>query len=78
MALTYRNWDKSYDLLPKWLHAIQKFNPDPWVKFISNSIGYPLLAAFDHAFWAFAPSIEGFKYYRSIFSIDATFMYKKY
>ena len=35
MALIYGDWDKSYDLLPKWLRAVQKFNPDSWVKFIS-------------------------------------------
>ena len=76
--MTYGDWDKSYDLLSKWLRVVQEFNPSSWVKFISTSIGYPPLAAFDCAFWVVAPSIEGFKHCRSIISIDATFMYKKY
>ncbi|XP_073110108.1 uncharacterized protein [Elaeis guineensis] len=78
MALIYGNWDKSYDLLPKWLRTVQEFNSGSWVKFISTSIDYPPLAAFDHAFWAFAPSIEDFKHCRLIISIDAAFMYEKY
>ena len=48
------------------------------MKFINTSTSYPPLTAFDHAFWAFAPSIEGFKYCRPIISIDVIFMYKKY
>ena len=50
MALIYGDWDKSYDLLPKWLRAIQKFNSGSWVKFISTSTGYPPLVVFDCAF----------------------------
>ena len=50
MALVYGDWDKSYDLLPKWLSAVQEFNPDFWMKFISNPTGHPTCAAFDYAF----------------------------
>ncbi|XP_073099106.1 uncharacterized protein [Elaeis guineensis] len=78
MALVYGDWDKSYDLLPKWFSAVQEFNPGSWVKFISNPTGRPTCAAFDYAFWSFAPSIEGFKHCRLIISIDATFLYRKY
>ena len=78
MALAYGDWDKSYDLLSKWLHAVQEFNIDSWVKFIITPISHPACTAFDCAFWVFAPLIEGFRYCIPIINIDATFLYGKY
>ena len=78
IAMAFGDWDKSYELLPKWLHAIGKFNPRCWIKFINTPTGHPNYAQFDRVFWAFAPSIEGFKYYRPAISIDATFLYGMY
>lgn len=62
MAMVYRDWDKPYDLLLKWLHAIEEYNPDFLVKFISIPTGYPTYVAFDHIIWIFALLIKGFKY----------------
>ncbi|XP_073105614.1 protein FAR1-RELATED SEQUENCE 4-like [Elaeis guineensis] len=78
MVLVYENWDKSYDLLPKWLRAVEEFNPGSWVKFINTPTDHPSFAIFDHVFWAFALLIEGFKHCRPVISIDATFLYEKY
>ena len=78
IAMLFGDWDMSYQLLPKWLHAVQTFNPGTWVKFIGTPTGIPNCAQFDRVFWAFAPSIEGFKHCRPVISIDATFMYGKY
>ena len=33
---------------------------------------------FQHVFWAFTPSIQGFTHYRPILSIDGTHLYGKY
>ena len=50
MTLIYEDWDKSYDLLSKWLRAVEEFNPDSWIKFISTPIDHSACAIFDHIF----------------------------
>ena len=76
MAMVFGDWVKSYALLLKWLRAVEEFNLNSWIKFISTPTDHPSCAIFNRVFWAFAPSIEGFKYYRLMISIDATFLYK--
>lgn len=75
--MVYRVWNKSNDLLPKWFHAIEEFNPS-WINFISTSASLSTYVVFDHVFKAFAPSIGSFKYYQPVISINAIFLYGKY
>ena len=50
IAMVFGDWDKSYKLLPKWLHAVEEFNLGSWTKIINTPIGHPNYAQFDHVF----------------------------
>ena len=78
MAMIYGDWDISYRLLPRWLHAVKHFCPGSVTDVTGFQLQNPSKALFDRAFWAFAPCIEGFMHCPPILSIDATFLYGKY
>nr|KAJ0225671.1 hypothetical protein LSAT_V11C100032430 [Lactuca sativa] len=74
----YGNWEESYIILPKFLTALQFFNPGTIVEWCTTrSIDVDQIE-FRHVFWAFSPSINGFKYCRPVISIDAAHLYDKY
>nr|XP_004491056.1 uncharacterized protein LOC101498811 [Cicer arietinum] len=79
----YGNWEKSYNDLPMWLLTMQKFLPGIIVE-MEVSVAYPdntLLQGsklFKRLFWAFPPSISGFKFCKSFVSVDGTWLYGKY
>ena len=50
IAMVFGDWDKLYELLPKWFHAVEEFNHGSWVKFISNPTGHLTCAQFDRVF----------------------------
>ncbi|KAL7599378.1 hypothetical protein Lser_V15G26728 [Lactuca serriola] len=69
---------KSYVALPKYLGALQKFNPGTIVeRCVSRSTDVDEVE-FRRVFWAFAPFIKGFHYCRPVISIDGTHLYGKY
>ncbi|XP_021975487.1 uncharacterized protein LOC110870611 [Helianthus annuus] len=72
----FGNWEESFTILPKFLYALQKFNPGTIVEWCvmrkTNQV------EFRRVFWAFDPSIKGFKHCRPVISIDATHLYGKY
>lgn len=71
------DWDEYYKLLPKLMTALKDSNPTTKVEWkIVNS---PIRgnAFFRRVFWAFGPSIEGFKHCRPVISIDAIVLYGK-
>jgi len=74
----FGDWDKSYQLLPKWLKALTDSNPDSRVIWRTIPATMPGCAIFERVFWAFGPSIEGFQHCRPVISIDGTFLYGKY
>ncbi|XP_021626971.1 uncharacterized protein LOC110625640 [Manihot esculenta] len=83
IARLYRGWDESYSRLRRFMTALHHFNPETvymiednphWINERLN----PMCRIFDHMFWAFKQSIEGFKYCRPVISIDGTFLYGKY
>ena len=78
IVIVFGDQDKSYKILPKWLHAIEEFNIGCRAKFTNNPIDHPTYALFDRLFCALAPLIERFKYCQLVISIDATFLYEKY
>ena len=74
----FGDWDKSYQLLPKWLKALTDSNPGStviWRTILATVLG---CAIFERVFWAFGPSIEGFQHCRPMISIDGTFLCGKY
>ncbi|XP_076888150.1 uncharacterized protein LOC143538476 [Bidens hawaiensis] len=74
----FGDWDKSYNILPKFMEALKKFNPGTIVEwFVLRQIGVEHME-FRRVFWAFDPSINGFKHCRPVISIDATHLYGKY
>ncbi|KAL6527328.1 hypothetical protein OROGR_016418 [Orobanche gracilis] len=74
----FGNWEESYATLPKFLGALQKFNPGTIVEWcVLRSIDEEHVE-FRRVFWAFSPSIKGFVHCRSVISIDGTHLYGKY
>ena len=78
LAKVFGDWEKSYQILPKWMTAMVDANPGTKVKWCTHDAAVAGSAIFQRLFWAFGPSIEGFKHCRPIISIDATFLYGKY
>ncbi|XP_076955121.1 uncharacterized protein LOC143629847 [Bidens hawaiensis] len=74
----FGDWDESYNILPKFMEALKKFNPGTIVEWcVLRQIGVEHME-FRRVFWAFDPSINGFKHCRPVISIDATHLYGKY
>ncbi|KAK4383201.1 hypothetical protein Sango_2799600 [Sesamum angolense] len=77
--IVYGTWESSVRKLPKYLGAIQKYNPGTIVewkyKTFQQSTGSYVLG---YVFWAFKPCIDGFQFSRKIISIDDTHLYTKY
>ncbi|KAL6533785.1 hypothetical protein OROHE_013618 [Orobanche hederae] len=74
----FGNWEESYATLPKFLGAIQKFNPGTIVEWCVSRSTDEENVEFRRVFWAFAPSIKGFVHCRPVVSIDGTHLYGKY
>ena len=74
----FGDWDKSYELLPKWLKAFTDSNSGSRVIWKTIPTTMPSCAIFERVFWAFGPSIEVFQHCRPVISIDGTFLYGKY
>ncbi|KAL0336509.1 UNVERIFIED_CONTAM: hypothetical protein Sradi_4862800 [Sesamum radiatum] len=77
--IVYGTWESSVRKLPKYLGAIQKYNPGTIVewkhKAFQQSTGSYVLG---YVFWAFKPCIDGFQFCRKIISVDGTHLYTKY
>ena len=74
----FGDWDKSYELLPKWLKAFTDSNSGSRVIWKTIPTTMPSCVIFERVFWAFGPSIEVFQHCRPVISIDGTFLYGKY
>ena len=74
----FGDWDHSYSVLPKFMAALQHYNQGTIVEWCTEHLTDTEDASFHRVFWAFAPSIEGFKHCRPVMSIDATHLYGKY
>ncbi|KAH7844672.1 hypothetical protein Vadar_030456 [Vaccinium darrowii] len=62
IATIFGDWDKSYEKLPMYLAALQKYNPGTEVHLNTVPSVIPGTVIFDQVFWAFAPAIEGFRW----------------
>ncbi|KAL6545271.1 hypothetical protein OROGR_009145 [Orobanche gracilis] len=74
----FGNWEESYATLPKFLGALQKFNPGTIVEWCVSRSTNEEHVEFRRVFWAFSPSIKGFAHCRPVISIDGTHLYGKY
>ncbi|XP_050260130.1 uncharacterized protein LOC126705285 [Quercus robur] len=60
IGTAFGDWDKSYQLLSKWLKALTDSNPGSRVIWRTIPATMPGCAIFERVFWAFGPSIDGF------------------
>ncbi|KAK4402805.1 hypothetical protein Sango_1021200 [Sesamum angolense] len=74
--IVYGTWESSVQMLPKYLGAIQKYNPRTIVEWkhkgFQQSTGKYVMG---YVFWAFKPCIDGFQFCRKIISVDDTHLY---
>ncbi|KAL0336341.1 UNVERIFIED_CONTAM: hypothetical protein Sradi_4846000 [Sesamum radiatum] len=77
--IVYGTWESSVQKLPKYLRAIQKYNPGTIVEWkhkgFQQSTGKYVMG---YVLWAFKPCIDGFQFCRKIISVDGTHLYTKY
>ncbi|KAL2252189.1 UNVERIFIED_CONTAM: hypothetical protein Sindi_0013600 [Sesamum indicum] len=77
--MVYGTWESSVQKLPKYLRALQKYNPGTIVewqhKARDTSTGAYVIG---YVFWAFKSCIEGFQHCRNLISVDGTHLYTKY
>ncbi|XP_043693412.1 uncharacterized protein LOC122643903 [Telopea speciosissima] len=73
----FGNWEESYALLPRYLNALKMTNPGTIVLLQSEHVS-DQSSVFKRVFWAFGPTIEGFKHCRPVISIDSTQLSGKY
>ncbi|KAH7854428.1 hypothetical protein Vadar_013718 [Vaccinium darrowii] len=74
----FGDWDQSYEKLPRYLAAVQHFNPGTEFKINTVPSVIPGTVIFDQVFWAFASAIEGFRHCRPVLCVDGTFLTGKY
>ncbi|XP_073223511.1 uncharacterized protein [Cicer arietinum] len=79
----YGNWEKSYNLLPRWLLVMQTFAPRTIIKMETipayNEHGLINgMTIFHRLFWAYVPCISAFKFCKPIVQVDGTWLYGKY
>ncbi|XP_070008754.1 uncharacterized protein [Nicotiana sylvestris] len=75
--IVYGNWDKSFASLPKYMAALQHFNPGTVVEWKLEQSPGTLEYIFNYVFWAFKPTIDDFSHCRPVISIDGTHVYGK-
>ena len=74
----FRDWDKSFKELPRYLQALMQSNGGTVVQWEVQPTMDPARVMFQRIFWAFGPSIKGFPHCRPLVSIDSTHLYGKY
>lgn len=79
IASIFGDWETSYEELPKYMQALQESNRGTVVHWWTMpSQEDPSVHIFCRVFWAFKPSIDGFKHCRPLITIDGTHLYGKY
>ena len=74
----FGDFSQSYTELPHLFLAIEQENPGCVVIWKTFDINMLNTEIFQHVFWSFKPSIEGFEHCHPILSIDGTQLYGKY
>ncbi|KAH7848500.1 hypothetical protein Vadar_003550 [Vaccinium darrowii] len=70
IATIFGDCDKSYEKLPMYLAALQKYNPGTQVQLNTVPSVLPRTVIFGQVFWAFTPAIEGFRYCWPVICVD--------
>ncbi|KAL0360179.1 UNVERIFIED_CONTAM: hypothetical protein Sradi_3702400 [Sesamum radiatum] len=76
--IVYGTWESSVQKLPKYMGAVQKYNPGTVVEWKHKALHPTGAYVIGYVFWAFKPCIEGFKFCRNIISVDGTHLYTRY
>ena len=72
------DFSQSYTELPRLFLALEQANSGCVVIWKTFDINMPNTEIFQHTFWSFKPTIEGFKHYRFVLNIYGTHLYGKY
>ncbi|KAL0321051.1 UNVERIFIED_CONTAM: hypothetical protein Sradi_5366600 [Sesamum radiatum] len=64
--IVYGTWESSVQKLPKYMGAVQKYNPGTIVEWKHKALHPTGAYVIGYVFWAFKPCIEGFKFCRNI------------
>ncbi|KAL8536067.1 hypothetical protein ACS0TY_011630 [Phlomoides rotata] len=73
----YGTWESSYQFLPKYMGALQRYNPGTIVEW-RHKDRVDGVFTLGYVFWAYRPCIDAFKHCRKIFVVDGTHIYTKY
>ena len=71
----FGDFSQSYTKLPHFFLALEQVNPRCFVIWKTFDSNMPNTEIFQHVFWSFEPSIEGFEHCRPILGIDGTHLY---
>ncbi|KAH0744837.1 hypothetical protein KY290_032830 [Solanum tuberosum] len=78
LEMVFGDFESSFKALPRYMAALQCFNPGTIVEWEHQSTTMQGYHIFKYLFWAFKPSVNGFKSCRPVISIDSTDLYGKY
>ena len=76
--MVYGDFESSCKALPRYMVALQLFNPGTIIEWKHHSSTMQGEQIFKFLFWAFKQSIDGFKSSRPVISIDGTHLYGLY
>ena len=80
----YGNWEESYNILPKYLQALQIFVPGTIVRIQTipaldeSNQPIPNKVIFHRLFWSFKACIDAFAFCKLIVKIDGPWLYGRY
>ena len=78
IEMVFGDWDDSYRKLPRFMAALQEYNPGTVVEWLNHRTGTENRYKFQYLFQAFKPSIDGFTHCGLIILIDGTHLNGKY
>ncbi|XP_057969364.1 uncharacterized protein LOC131158511 [Malania oleifera] len=79
VARVFGDWDISYQMLPKWMHAMCETIPSTKVKWAWTEIPDANNAAIlTCVLWSFVASIEGFRHCPLVLYVDRMHLHEKY
>ncbi|KAI5683764.1 hypothetical protein M9H77_04992 [Catharanthus roseus] len=74
----FGSWDTTFNILPKYLQAVQDINPGTVYEFLHHRTSSPPNYVFKFVFWCFLPCIDGFSYCKPVISVDGTHLREPY
>jgi len=83
LAMQFRDWEESYNHLPRWWQALQESLPGTIFQYtvhliVVDGVEDDSTCTLDQVFWAFKPCIDDFNYCKPIVQVDGTFLAGKY